>query len=198
MSWYASLLLGWMVMGGGVFFCLFKFKAPFGKFSNSRWGVRISNRLGWLIMELPALCIFPIMLLLSGQDRQPFDLLLVIVISIWVVHYAHRSLIYPMRIHYRPRSMPLAVVFMALFYNAVNGWFLGYYYSYLYTPPVFYSPTFWVRIALGGALFLAGFWINIYHDSLLINLRRNTKSNSYSIPTGGSSNISRCRIYLAR
>lgn len=182
--WYTIALFGWIICGVAVFFTLFKIEAPLGKFTNDRWGIRIGNRLGWLMMELPALFVFPLIIFLNRDSWQTTDLLVWFVVGAWVFHYFHRAMIYPLRISARPRSLPLAVVFVALFYNAVNGWFLGYYYAHIYIiSPL--SPLLVGRMVVGMVVFLGGMFINIYHDSLLINLRRTVASGTYVIPRGG-------------
>ena len=183
--WYRLLLWAWMIIAVVIFVVLLlsKRNAPFGKFTTSTWGARIHNRLGWFIMELPAPLVFPL-ILFASVNWKSVDALLSIIVAMWLIHYAHRAFIFPFRIRPKPRSMPISVMAMALCYNIVNGSFLGYYYTQLYVPsPV--SPPLLGRVGIGLAIFIAGLIINIYHDSLLINLRRRTDSNGYVIPTGG-------------
>jgi len=33
-------------------------KSPYGRFASNRWGVNLSPRLGWFLMELPAMLSF--------------------------------------------------------------------------------------------------------------------------------------------
>lgn len=182
--WYLIALISWMTLGIAVFFVLFKVEAPFGKFSTEKWGIRIENRLGWLIMESSALLVFPLIIIFNRGSWGAMDLLSWVVVGIWTLHYLHRSIVYPMRMYSRSRSFPLAVMFMALFYNMVDGWFLGYYYTHFYTA-LPYSPLLLGRMIVGLVVFFSGMFINIYHDSLLINLRRTVESGTYVIPHGG-------------
>lgn len=181
-TWYALSLWGWIVIAAITLVALFRVTVPFGKFTTREWGARITNRIGWFVMELPALAVFPAVVIATGAVRG--DTFLSIILGMWVIHYFHRTVIYPFRIRLRAQSFPIAVVAMGFFYNVIAGSFLGYYYTQFYVQQPF-SSLLLGRMAIGLAIFASGFLINIYHDSLLINLRRNTRENTYSIPTGG-------------
>jgi hypothetical protein len=51
-------LICWIWIGVGVitFFVLLKIPQPYGRHTKTDWGPMIDNRLGWVIMELPAHC----------------------------------------------------------------------------------------------------------------------------------------------
>nr|NQU91284.1 DUF1295 domain-containing protein [Bacteroidota bacterium] len=97
--------------------------------------------------------------------------------------YVNRTLIFPLRIRTNSKKMPLAIVGMAFFFNLDNGFLNGYWLGVL-SPPY---PAGWIwdpRFIIGVALFITGFWINLYHDNLLIRLRKNN-GTAYKIPQGG-------------
>ena len=54
-SIYEQLILAWMAVGIVTFFILLKVTAPYGRHSSSSWGPMISNRLGWILMEVPVM-----------------------------------------------------------------------------------------------------------------------------------------------
>jgi 3-oxo-5-alpha-steroid 4-dehydrogenase 1 len=72
---------------------------------------------------------------------------------------------------------------MAIFFNAVNGSFLGYFWGYMsdgYTLEWFTTPQF----ITGLLIFCVGIGFNIRSDNMLIWLRK-TSGNGYKIPYGG-------------
>jgi steroid 5-alpha reductase family enzyme len=71
----------------------------------------------------------------------------------------------------------------AFFFNLVNGFINGYWFGRFsegYDTSWFSDP----RFILGIILFGLGYFVNQYHDRILINLRKNTKTG-YVIPEGG-------------
>jgi len=74
-----------------------------GRFTRSGWGPRISARWGWILMETPVLITFLVLYGISDRKSNPVSLVLV---TLWVMHYLHRSLVYPFRVHSsRPASL---------------------------------------------------------------------------------------------
>lgn len=96
--------------------------------------------------------------------------------AIYLVHYANRALISPLRTPSRSKAH-LSVTLSGIAFNIVNGTLLG---TYLRSPTAaaFLSfnplarPTFWV----GTALWASGFVGNILHDEVLLNIRRNARA----------------------
>src|SRR5690606_19671710 len=97
-------------------------------------------------------------------------------------HYLNRSIIYPARIKTRGKQMPLIIMLLAMIFNLMNGFFLGYYLGNYadYTLEWLWSPAF-----LGGVLiFIAGMYLNIQSDNYLIRLRKSSETG-YQIPQAG-------------
>lgn len=156
--------------------------APYGRHINNKWGALIDNRLGWILMELPALLVFAIFYLTGSGDR---PVLTWIFFGLWVMHYINRTLIFPFRLRTRGKKMPLAVVFMAIFFNFINGFINGYYLGSLATANVY--PLSYLtdpRFIAGIILFIAGMLINMNADNTLIHLRKPGETG-YIIPQGG-------------
>jgi 3-oxo-5-alpha-steroid 4-dehydrogenase 1 len=99
----------------------------------------------------------------------------------WMLHYLNRSFIYPSRIKTKGKKMPLSIMFMAIFFNFMNGFLNGFYLGNLshYNLEYLLKPHF----LLGGALFLTGLVVNIQSDTILISLRDKT-TTTYAIPKG--------------
>lgn len=153
--------------------------APYGKFTNSKWGPMMSNRLGWMIMESFVLIVLYYFLLNGGKSLSLTDK---VIVGLFTAHYLNRSFIYPFRTKTKGKQIPISIVGMALFHNLANGFLLGYYLGNF----SHYSNS-WLsswQFILGIGLFFWGMITNIYSDTLLINLRKDG-SKDYKIPFGG-------------
>jgi len=181
----------WIAAGLITFPILLKVSQPYGRHSKSNWGPMINNRLGWFIMELPALAIFAYFLSTTNdwQNR-----LILAAASLWGLHYVHRAIIFPLRIKTRGKKMPVIIVFSAILFNTVNASINGYWLAN-FAPEV--SNIGWTdfRILAGILVFLTGFAINQYHDRLLILLRKGNKTG-YQIPFGGLFKYVSCPNFL--
>lgn len=168
-------------------------KAPYGRYSKGKgWGPLISNRLGWVLMELPALLVYPLIVLFSPvQLTTP----LLFFLGLWGLHYINRTLVYPFRTRTSGKKMPISIPLMAIFFNSCNGFFLGYGLAYIY-PDMYAEGWLTNPVSLIGiALFLVGFLINFDADNRLLKLRKPGESG-YKIPFGGMYNWVSCPNYL--
>ena len=179
----ASLI--WIVLALVIFVLLivFKIRAPYGRHQRKGWGWTISNKAGWILMELPALVVFPALALIGPFGFGWHSYLLV---ALWLVHYVNRTLIYPLRTKTNGKRMPLIIVGSAFFFNVVNGLLNGLYLGYVVKP----IPSFNLITVIGLLVFFTGMVINWHADSKLIALRQN--SAGYSIPKGGLFNYISC------
>lgn len=174
--------LTWIWIGVAVltFFYLLFFKtAPYGRHSSLTWGPTISNRWGWIFMELPALLLF-FYFFISNQIY--FNKVVLIFLILWFIHYFNRSLVFPFRIKTNGKRMPVIVMLSAIGFNSVNTYLIA---VFLAENPDLY-PDSWLnswQFLLGILLFLVGFFINQYSDYILINLRKPGETN-YKIPNG--------------
>lgn len=178
MNWFDLLVWAWMGVGVITFIVLvwFKIRAPYGRHATAGWGKMIPNRLGWILMELPALVLTPVIALTGSSEIDWFAWLL---IGLWVLHYLNRTVIFPLRIRTEGKMMPLTIVFSAWGFNAVNGFVNGFFIGYLYTPDVSRTITD-PLIVIGLVVFALGMYINNAADSKLIALRK--QKAGYQIP----------------
>jgi len=177
---YYILLVAWIVFGLVIFIILLFVSAPYGRHTRKGWGPKIPNRLGWIFMELPSLLVFTWFFLSAGEKPEPVSWIFFI---LWVAHYTHRSLLFPFMTKTRGKKMPLLIVLFAVFFNMVNGYFNGSYFSVFgphYTTEWLTAP----RFISGTIIFIAGAWINISSDQKLLRLRR-ISDGEYRIPGGG-------------
>lgn len=168
----------WIWIGIGVitFFLLLKIRAPYGRHTSSRWGPMVSNKWGWFWMEAPALFLFPILVALGPREK---DLLSLILVGLWSIHYINRVFIYPFRIKTKGKKIPLFIVISGLFFNIINGSLNGYYLGFIAPQDRSLAN---ISVLLGMLVFLIGMYINIKTDNKLIALRHS--GSGYKIPKG--------------
>ncbi len=182
------IVWSWIGFALCLFPILFKVTAPYGRYSNKHWGPMINNQLGWFLMELPALAVFVFFIL---HFKRLENRVVLIASGLWIAHYFHRVVIYPFRIRTGSKKMPVVILMFAFIFNLINGSINGYWLGYLYTESDPDCGITYFRIIAGSVLFVTGFIINLYHDRLLIRLRK-TSQNGYKIPYGGLFQYTSC------
>ncbi len=174
------VVLVWIALALALMPIQVRITAPYGRHLRRGWGPTVPARLGWVTMEIVPLLVF-VPLFFAGPSTKTAPMW--VFFALWVVHYAHRSLVFPLRARNRDRRMPILIVASALAFNAVNAGLNGGYLGWLSAP----YPESWLadpRFIVGLALFLAGAAVNIWADDRLIRLRRPGTSD-YVIPRGG-------------
>lgn len=173
---FTLINISWILIGIVTFFILLRVDAPYGRYSNRNWGPMISNRLAWFLMEIPVLIIVGAAAFIHNAS---LSLPVIIMAVLFCLHYVHRSLIFPFKLHTAGKQMPVVIMASAVIFNLVNGFLLGYYLRNFadYETGWFSSP-----VAAGGLmLFFIGAYINIKSDNILINLRKPGETG-YVIP----------------
>ena len=90
---YKTVCYIWLTLAVIVFFFLIFVKAPYGRHKTKGWGVEISAKKGWIIMEsIPAVLLAVILVL--GYNR---DLVVLFFWAIWTAHYVNRAWAWPNR-----------------------------------------------------------------------------------------------------
>ena len=97
MTWFYNLLFLWIFIGLCTFLYLIFSKtiAPYGRHSNSNWGITIDNKWGWFWMELPALVLMPAIILFSPVEKNG---IIVLIIGLWILHYFYRTILFPIKL----------------------------------------------------------------------------------------------------
>ena len=176
---YKTVCYIWLTLAAIVFLILIFVKAPYGRHKTKGWGVEISAKKGWIIMEsIPAVLLAAILVL--GHNR---DLVVLFFWAIWTAHYVNRAWAWPNRAKLDQKLMPLSVVILAVIFNTINCllngiWLFdlsgGYELSWVTDP----------RFIFGVVIFFFGMIINIKSDDILFSLR-DDGSTGYKIPRGG-------------
>lgn len=183
---YGTLILAPLVFG-----ILLFIEAPYGRHIRRGWGPVLENRLGWFLMELPAVLIFgAIMATFSELNNTTLALFL-----LWQLHYCHRVFVYPLTLK-KGKKMPWMILIMAVIFNTTNGYLNGWSIASQpdkYTDLWLSSPQF----IIGVLLFFGGMALNKFSDRQLAILSRNkSSSGSYEIPFGGAYRWISCPNYL--
>lgn len=176
---YKTVCYIWLTLAVIVFLILIFVKAPYGRHKTKGWGVEISAKKGWIIMESIPAVLLTVMLVL-GHNR---DFVVLFFWAIWTAHYVNRAWAWPNRAKLEQKLMPLSVVILAVIFNTINCllngiWFFdlsgGYELSWVTDP----------RFIFGVVIFFFGMIINIKSDDILFSLR-DDGSTGYKIPRGG-------------
>jgi protein-S-isoprenylcysteine O-methyltransferase Ste14 len=181
---YWGLFIASAVISVGIFVLLFFISAPYGRHVREGWGPSISSKWGWIIMESPAIIIFFVLYALSDVKA---ELLPIIFLVIWMLHYVQRDLIFPFFLRTNKR-MPLLIMTFGLLFQASNTYIQArwiFHFAYVADPNAYavswlYDP----RFIIGVVLFLGGYIINRHADLVLRNLRK-PGEKGYKIPFGG-------------
>ena len=110
-----------------VFFALQRVTAGYGMMYTKKWGPVIGNRLGWIIMEAPSFIAMLMFWLSSPRAAQPA---LVVMASLFEIHYFQRSFIFPFLIRGKGH-MPVAIIIMGILFNIINAYMIGGWLSYV-------------------------------------------------------------------
>lgn len=167
---YHIILAGMAGLAVIVFTVLFFVKAGYGLFVSAKWGPSMPNRLAWTLMELPALAVFVLVWWHSGKG---FDMPAAVFASLFTLHYAQRSLLFPFMIKGNSR-MPVLIVLMGTVFNVLNAVLMAI--SLFRFVPAWYQQgsagLLRPQVIAGLLLFVAGMAINIHSDSVIRHLRK--------------------------
>jgi hypothetical protein len=164
--------------------------APYGRHRRRGWGPEIPARLGWVVMESPAVLLFAWIYLQGAYRASTVPLVL---LAAWQFHYVHRTFLYPFRMRNQGKRMPVAVAGAALAFNCLNAYVNARWISHLgrYAEGWLVDP----RFLAGTFLFACGWLVNFRADSVLLALRRPGEAG-YRIPRGGLFELVACPNYL--
>ena len=107
-----------------------------------------------------------------------------VLLLLWLLHYGHRSLIYPFTLPANSPPMPWLIVLLGAGYNSVNGYLQGTFIGHL-AP---HLDAAWLqdwRFYAGLVLFAAGYGLNKHSDWLLRRLAASCQPVAMKLPQGG-------------
>lgn len=111
-----------------VFIALYFVKAGYGIFRTASWGVAISNKLAWILMEAP---VFLVMCWMWMHSERRFDPVILTFFIFFQIHYFQRAFVFPLLLTGKSK-MPLAIMSMGILFNLLNGYMRanGYFISH--------------------------------------------------------------------
>ena len=110
-----------------VFIALYFVKAGYGIFRTASWGVAISNKLAWILMEAP---VFMVMCVMWIYSERRFEPVIFTFFLFFQIHYFQRAFIFPLLLKGKSK-MPLAIMSMGVLFNLLNGYMQGKWIFYL-------------------------------------------------------------------
>lgn len=187
---HRAVTWAYFALGGVTFAALFFVTAPYGRHTKDGWGPSVGQRLGWVLMEIPAVVLW---LAIYASGSHAAEAAPLAMMGLWQLHYVQRTFIYPLRIRAGKKRTPLVVVLSATAFQTLNAWVNARWVSELGSYPASWltSPAF----VIGAALFLLGFALNLHSDTILIRLRAD--GPGYRIPRGGLFRWISCPNYFA-
>ena len=192
----------WVMTGIAVvvFFTLYHVEAGYGMLISKRWGKTINNKTAWFLMEFP---IFLIMLILWICSPHRWDIVPLVFLLIFQMHYAQRALIFPWIIKGKSR-MPIGIMSMGIGFNILNSMMQGYWIFYVaynskYPALFVQQGTAWFtswQFILGCSLFIFGYIVNLRSDYIIRHLRKSDGDTNHYLPEGFLFNHVTCANYL--
>ncbi|XP_010529772.1 PREDICTED: steroid 5-alpha-reductase DET2 [Tarenaya hassleriana] len=195
-SLFRNCLLTLIFSGPPTAFALKFLQAPYGKHNRPGWGPTVSPPVAWFVMESPSLWVTLLLFPFGRHFHDPRSLLL---ISPYLLHYFHRTIVYPLRLHLSSsaavkRGFPVTVAAMAFVFNLLNAYIQARWVSH-YKSDYDDTNRFWWRFGIGMVVFLTGMWINMESDRILVRLKKENRGG-YVIPRGGWFKLVSCPNYF--
>lgn len=182
----------WVMIGLAVvvFISLYHVEAGYGMFTSNKWGKCINNKVAWFLMEFP---IFLAMIIIWLFSPHRFDIVPMVFLLIFEIHYFQRSIIFPWLMKGNKSQMSLVVMFMGIAFNILNAMMQGYWIffeSYNQNYRVFglsYTDIEWLWspwFIIGVILFFLGFYVNLRSDYIIRHLRKDDEDTKHYLPEG--------------
>ena len=179
-AYFDTFLTVMAVIALVVFVALYFVEAGYGYLFNPKFGLPVSNRAGWVMMESPVFIAMTVLWLVSDRTWQAAPLVLFLLFQ---THYFQRSFIFPLLLRGRSK-MPLGIVLMGMTFNTLNALMQGGWIFFV-APDDYYADWFSKPyIYIGTAVFLFGMAVNLHSDYIIRHLRKSGDTRHY-IPRGG-------------
>lgn len=185
---YDTLLTCALGFAAFVFAISWFLPSPYGRFASRRFGLSLSPRLGWFLMELPATLSFLFFYFHGPRRAEPVPLLF---LAMWLVHYGNRGFWFPYRIRVARgdrASFSAMVILVGWGVTSLHGYFHATFFTRLgphYTTAWLTDP----RFLIGFGVYYLCYALNIHSDGIIRALRAPAELaagvKEYRIPRGG-------------
>ena len=184
-TFYFGFLFSMLLLALVIFVALQFVTVAYGMTFNNRWGISISSKWGWWLMETPVfiaiLVIYSISLYLKIK---PFNVVTTFILLLFLLHYGQRSFIFPMLMK-GDSKMPLSVIFSGIFFNIFNAFMQGCWLFIVCPNEMYHISWFWSwKFILGIVVFFFGMFVNLHSDRIIRKLRKSKEDNNYYLPKG--------------
>ena len=127
------------------------------------WGLPVNAKVAWIVQEIPCVIIGGSNMLL-GKSECLDATVNQILLSLFMMHYTNRSLVYPLRMR-GSKPTPFLVMMMAWTFCVIN----GYMQTRMLTHVRAYEESWFLQPQFAGGIFifLTGLWINLQSDEIL-------------------------------
>ena len=185
-------LVVWAIFGSSVvtFLYLFRRPAPYGRhYGGAGWGPSLPSKVGWIVMEWPAVFLF-LIIYFGGENA--WEIVPLIFLVMWQSHYLNRTFIYPLRTRTKGK-MPLFIAGTGFVFNCLNAYVNARFVSHIghYEISWLTDPRFFI----GMVFFVGGMSLNMRADNVLLGLRKD-RETGYGVPSGGAFRFISCPNYL--
>lgn len=178
---YNVVLYSMAVLAVVVFVALHFVEAPYGMTYSAKWGPSVCNRIGWVIMELPAFACMAVVWILSDRALQPA---LCVMAGLFMIHYFQRTFIFPLMMRGKSR-MPLVIVLSGMTFNTINAYLIGGWLFHISPADSYGLSWIWSPAFIAGVIvFFAGMAVNMHSDYVIRHLRKPGDPRHY-IPRRG-------------
>ena len=164
-----------------VFVALYFVKAGYGMLRDGRWGPKIDNRLGWILMEAP---VFVAMALLWWFSDRRTDTVRLIFFGLFQLHYLNRAFIYPLLIR-TPSPMPIGIITMGVVFNVLNACMQGGWIFYFSRPTAIRSSGSLRHSSSSVHFFSSRGWPSISTPTTSSGICANRETTNHYLPRGG-------------
>ncbi|KAK4536709.1 hypothetical protein CDCA_CDCA09G2734 [Cyanidium caldarium] len=197
MEFYDWLLYAWIGSGLLVFPVLLLVSAPYGRHLRTGWGPTLPSNWGWVIQESPSFFI------MAGygaqwlrrrtwkgvQDVRSAEWMTLLLAGCWLVHYANRAFVFPLRMRGGSKPTTWVVVSTAILFCVYNT-YLNAYALFVREEVVRSGRGVDASLVMGVAMWAVGWAVNYHSDDITRQLRRardrSAKAGThYAIPYGG-------------
>ncbi|KAF5821113.1 putative 3-oxo-5-alpha-steroid 4-dehydrogenase (NADP(+)) [Helianthus annuus] len=183
-------IISYLLIGPPTYISCRYITAPYGKHHRKGWGPTVPPSLAWFLMESPTLWFTLLLFPLGQNSSNPKSLIL---ISPFILHYFHRTVLYPLRLRKKPSNgYPISVALIAFVYNLFNSYLQARWVSEYADYDT--DNWFWWRFCGGLVVFLCGMVVNVRSDMELLRLKEG--GGGYKIPRGGLFEYVSCANYF--
>ncbi len=187
-NFYDYFLIGMTILAIAVFTGLQFITVAYGMTFNNRWGLSIRSNWGWVLMESPVFLLMAVIYVTAMIQGAPYTVdtfpwVTTAIFVLFQLHYLQRSFVFPSKMR-GTSKMPLSIIFMGFFFNAMNAYMQGGWLFYV-SPDQYELSWFWSpQFIIGTVIFFTGMVINMHSDIIIRRLRKQKDDNNYYLPTG--------------